>query len=272
MILMMNLCFSSLFVDVWLLFVPTKCKMKTLNWWNHIWLDISFVDSLFFVGLTVLRPGFIRFHNIIIGFHGDSSGCSPASAGVTPLYPSWSHESQTKERCAEAKLSDVSPAPCPAGSRQEICGAEVARFKWSITACSSRKTKNLYFNRYVKIHSFCWTHDWKIVVNKNLCLWLGPVPKFVGMHFLWNLVLWWRNQASAFLSSYKKDVVSKLRVFGWWFCRCFGQSAISPRLDVRAQKHLTVAYQSHGTISPTGLSSIQEKWEILDRRSSLNMQ
>ena len=173
----------------------------------------------------MLRPGFIRFHNIIIGFHGDSSGCSPASAGVTPLYPSWSHESQTKERCAEAKLSDVSPAPCPAGSRQEICGAEVARFKWSITACSSRKTKNLYFNRYVKIHSFCWTHDWKIVVNKNLCVGLGPVPKFVGIHFCG---IWFYDEfrASAFLSSCKKmyEQVEGFRVVS----RCFGQSAFHP--------------------------------------------
>lgn len=148
-----NCVFSSLFVDVWLLFVPTKCKMNTLNWWNHIWLnfhkkvDISFVDSLFFCWSHCAAS---RFHPVSQHYYWIPRRFkrlfSLLPVGVTPLFPpSWSHESQTKERCAFCKVVRCLPPHhglLGAGSKFPWCSS-VARFKWSITASSSsRKTKN----------------------------------------------------------------------------------------------------------------------------------
>lgn len=130
-------------------------NVRWIHWTDEIISDLIFTRKLtsvllilcFFVGLTVLRPGFIRFHNIIIGFHGDSSGCSPCypRGFHSAVSPSWSHESQTKERCAFCKVVRCLPPHhglLGAGSKFPWCSS-VARFKWSITASSSSwKTKN----------------------------------------------------------------------------------------------------------------------------------
>ena len=113
--------------------------------------------SLFFVGLTVLRPGFIRFHNIIIGFHGDGGFSRFGGLTLQSIV-----ELSLKRRNGVQKQSCPMSPPHHAllgAGRNLWCVAEVARFKWSITARSSRKTKNLC-DRRVKIYFWmldpCW--------------------------------------------------------------------------------------------------------------------
>lgn len=106
-------------------------NVRWRHWTDEIISDLIFtrkftsvfVDSLFFVGLTVLRPGFIRFHNIIIGFHGDCKRLfSLLPAGISLrcfsiVEPRVSNEGTV---CILQSCPMSPPAPWPAGSRQQI--------------------------------------------------------------------------------------------------------------------------------------------------------
>ena len=130
---------------------------------------------------------------------------------------------------------------------------------------NQKPIKKLLKNRCVKIHSFCWTHDWKIVVNKNLLPRTdGPVPKNL-LECIIFCKIWcydeFRALALAFLSSCKKDVWPQVEGFRVVETRCFGLLAHPTPAGRSSPKKTSHGkqYQSHGTISPTGLSSIQEK-------------